>query len=538
MSLSRAVGRTHRSRWLGVLAAVAVVPVTVAFAASGATNSPSAARSALAGEEPGSVTVGVDSPLCTTQLMRVGAAVAKSETAADLPTGWMTFHITGPQGAVTPSPVVALSPDADNNQSGATYVMPAPPAEGQWQITASYGGDSVYGSADSLQPATTTVSTCNADQTALRLTADPPTAAPGAAVTFTAHVGFQDPGKPNPVSTDDVWSAWLAFYDGESLLGYGYTDVAEDYSGAAMWTVTGLSEGTHHIRAVYPGNWQLAWSSTDMTYVVGTDTKVATSTKVSVSPQPVLTGQKLTVTATVSPAETPLRGSKAYIGPTGTVTFRSPGSAGLNKSVPLVQGVARLTLPALPLGTRVTTAAYSGDDFYAPSSGSAQQTTWQAVARINAGGAAVNGWSADTNQRPSGYLSKGTRTEYIAAAVTTGRLQGPVPPAAVFHTERWDPASAPEMHWSIPAAKGTYVVYLYFAETYPPTMHVGARVFSVLVENSLALRNFDIYAAAGGANRAVARAVKTTVKDGRLTIDFRHGKRNPEISAIAVYRTS
>lgn len=72
----------------------------------------------------------------------------------------------------------------------------------------------------------------------------------------------------------------------------------------------------------------------------------------------------------------------------------------------------------------------------------------------------------------------------------------------MYGTERYGSAHA-SFGYSIPLANGTYNVSLDFAETYVTA--AGQRIFSVSINGTQVLTNFDIYAAAGGMNIAVQR---------------------------------
>ncbi len=80
-----------------------------------------------------------------------------------------------------------------------------------------------------------------------------------------------------------------------------------------------------------------------------------------------------------------------------------------------------------------------------------------------------------------------------------------VPPTAIFNTERYG-----AMTYTIPnrTAGRSYTVTLYFAETYLTA--AGQRLFNVPINGTTVLSSFDIYASAGGQNRAIARTFTTT----------------------------
>ena len=98
----------------------------------------------------------------------------------------------------------------------------------------------------------------------------------------------------------------------------------------------------------------------------------ATTTALTSSQNPSNFGQLVTFTATVTAQQGFYKGT-----PTGTVTF-TYGSTTLCNAVTLSGGVATCAYSALPVGSDVVTAAYSGDGNFAPSSGTVTQTVNQA----------------------------------------------------------------------------------------------------------------------------------------------------------------
>jgi hypothetical protein len=107
-------------------------------------------------------------------------------------------------------------------------------------------------------------------------------------------------------------------------------------------------------------------------------------------------------------------------------------------------------------------------------------------------------------------------------------------PATLFRTNVFDNPGRPELLFSIPTVPNqSYEVDLFFAEVWTGAFGVGRRVFDVMIEGSLALDNLDVFAVAGGGNRALTRTFQVT-GDGNLSIELLHVTQNPNISGIRV----
>ncbi|WP_138475803.1 malectin domain-containing carbohydrate-binding protein [Dyadobacter bucti] len=111
---------------------------------------------------------------------------------------------------------------------------------------------------------------------------------------------------------------------------------------------------------------------------------------------------------------------------------------------------------------------------------------------------------------------------------------------ALYMTER----SSAAFNYAIPVENGTMNVILHFAEIWfgapgKGAGGIGKRMFNVDMEGSRKLTNYDIYAKAGGAIRAIQETFSVTVTDGVLNINFLSGAANkPKISAIEVVPAS
>jgi hypothetical protein len=148
-------------------------------------------------------------------------------------------------------------------------------------------------------------------------------------------------------------------------------------------------------------------------------------------------------------------------------------------------------------------------------------TAGSPAVRIHAGGAAVtdaagNVWSADTS------YSGGTPWS------TTQNVAGTATPA-LYQTCRYGNGFSYQFN----VANGSYNVLLKFAEI--SRTAVGQRVFSVVINGTTVLSNFDIVAAAGGPLIAVDRTFPVTVSGGTITVQFLTGASDlPLINAIQI----
>ncbi len=144
---------------------------------------------------------------------------------------------------------------------------------------------------------------------------------------------------------------------------------------------------------------------------------------------------------------------------------------------------------------------------------------------VNAGGSAAGAFVADA------YFSGGS-TYSTTNAIDTTQITGSVPPQAVFQSERYG-----EFTYTIPnrTAGSAQTVTLYFSESYWTA--AGQRTFNVAINGTTVLTALDIFAAAGGANRAIARTFNATANSsGQVVIAFTRagGPDNPKVCGITV----
>src|SRR6185295_4877082 len=138
---------------------------------------------------------------------------------------------------------------------------------------------------------------------------------------------------------------------------------------------------------------------------------------------------------------------------------------------------------------------------------------------INSGGAATGSFTAD-------QFFSGGNTFANTATIDMSQITTNPPPAAIFNSERFG-----AMTYTIPNRSGAQTVTLYFAETF--VTGAGQRLFNVSINGTTVLSNFDIFASAGGANRAIARSFNTTANSsGQVVIQFISGTQNPKVNGI------
>ncbi|MGR3938065.1 beta strand repeat-containing protein [Streptomyces sp. BRA346] len=179
------------------------------------------------------------------------------------------------------------------------------------------------------------------------VTSTPNPSVPGQAVTYTATVASVPPGAFTPTGT-------VTF-----TLDAGVpVTVAVDAIGQASFTDSSLSVGSHTVTATYNGDANLDPSTGTSIQQVN---QGATTTSLTASPNPVVCGEAVTLTATVA-AVPPASGV-----PTGTVTFIISAD-GPALTAPLdATGQASVTVADLDVGTHLATAFYGGDTEFAAS---------------------------------------------------------------------------------------------------------------------------------------------------------------------------
>jgi hypothetical protein len=149
-----------------------------------------------------------------------------------------------------------------------------------------------------------------------------------------------------------------------------------------------------------------------------------------------------------------------------------------------------------------------------------------AAMAINSGGDASGSFDAD-NYFMGGNPASGS------AAIDRSAVTNPAP-QQVYQTERWGPST-----YSLPGFTPgqAYTVRLHFAEFH--WTGPGKRKFNVSINGVQVLTDFDIFAAAGGMNKAIVEEFNITAnKNGLIIIQYANGSvENAKSSGIEIYKT-
>ena len=145
---------------------------------------------------------------------------------------------------------------------------------------------------------------------------------------------------------------------------------------------------------------------------------------------------------------------------------------------------------------------------------------------IDCGGGAVSPWVADED------FSGGTESQ-SSNPISVAGVTNPAP-GAVYQSNRYG-----NCIYTIPGltAGASYTVRLHFAETFHTA--AGQREFNVLLNGNQVLTDFDIFATAGGQNKATVQQFTTTASSsGQVVIQFVSVVDNAQINGIEVYSNS
>jgi hypothetical protein len=248
-------------------------------------------------------------------------------SGAGVPAGTVTFT----EGATTLASNVTV--DGAGHAAFSTTTL----AVGSHTVTAAFTGASGWANSSGDDSGAPQVVNKAATTTAVSSSTNPSVFSQP--VTFTATVTANAPGSGVPTGT-------VTFKDGTATLGTG----ALDGSGHATFTSSTLSVASHSITAVYGGG--ASFNGSTSSTVTQTVNKDGSTTTVTSSLNPSVSGQAVTFTATV------VANAPGTAIPTGTVTFKDKnktlGTGSLNAA-----GQASLTTSTLSVGTHQITAVYA-----------------------------------------------------------------------------------------------------------------------------------------------------------------------------------
>ncbi len=216
-------------------------------------------------------------------------------------------------------------------------------AEGSYNITAMYGGDSNFGPSTSplVKLDVVPMGSQKPSTTALKISPNP--AQVGQTITFTAIVSGGVGIIGGPTGT-------VTFYNGSTKLA---TVTIDSSSSVVTYTSSSFDVGTYNITADYSGDGNFLPSKSDVVVlkVVPVGTLTPTTTTLTSSAPSSSFGSQVTFTATVAGG----MGNP----PTGTVSFLD-GSATIGTGT-LNNGVATFSTSNLSVGVHTITGQYSGD---------------------------------------------------------------------------------------------------------------------------------------------------------------------------------
>lgn len=275
-------------------------------------------------------------PAVVGQAVTFTATVTPSGGATGTPTGTVTFSVGGV--AVETDPLV----------NGAASYTTGPLALGPLAVSAAYSGDPIYHA--STSPVLT--ETVNPAKSAVVLAGSPNPVLTGQPVTLTATVSAVAPGSGTPGGT-------VTFSEGTVTLA-----TVNLVGGAASFTTSTFSTGTHRLTASYGGSANFKVSTSAVSSVI---VQANTTTSLTASAGPSVVGQTVTFTATVA-AVAPGTGT-----PAGQVVFTVDNVA--QAPVTLSGGIARFATNTLSLGGHTVRAAFAGSSTYLASASAALTQT-------------------------------------------------------------------------------------------------------------------------------------------------------------------
>ena len=315
-------------------------------------------------------------------------------------------------------------------------------------------------------------------------------------------------------ATDDVGVARVEFYEGTTLLA---SDTTAPYTTSIAFTAANNGAHAYTARAYDTAGQTGTSAAVTVTVDIGTADAPPTVSLAS-SAATVTAAGSITLTATATD-DVGVARVEFY---EGTTLLASDTTAPYTTSIAFTaanNGAHAYTARAYDTaGQTATSAAVTVTVNIGTSSGT--------TVSVNAGGSASGTFVADQ------YFTGGTAYTRTAT-VDLSQITSNPPPAAIFNSERYGAFT-----YTIPGftAGAAATVTLYFAEGYVSA--AGQRIFSVQINGTTVLSNFDIFASAGGRNRAIARTFSATANaSGQVVLRFVAGTQNPKVDGITVTST-
>lgn len=183
----------------------------------------------------------------------------------------------------------------------------------------------------------------------------------------------------------------------------------------------------------------------------------------------------------------------------------------------------------------------------APKSNSTSSAAPAAAAPAPAAAAATAATATSATPAPPVHINAGCTTNVVVNGVTwipgtpffdntdtSDRPDAPITvsdatlPKIIYTTEQYSMTK-----FTYPVPNGKYTVKLYFAETYDGIGAAGDRVFNFNVCGT-DVKNYDVFAKAGGSNKGLVETYPVTVSDKQVVITFTAVTQNPEINGIEI----
>ena len=287
-------------------------------------------------------------PSVTGQAVTITAVVNPIAPGTGAQTGTVMFE----DGGTTITGCAAMPVSA----AGLAMCAAAFATAGAHSLTAVYSGDSNF--SGSTSPVLIETVNQGATTTVVGSSVDPSVSGQG--VTYTATVSPLAPASGTPTGT-------AGFMDGATTIGGCAAQPL--IGGVASCSVVYPGAGSHAITAIYSGDPNFTASTSPL--LTQTVNPASTSTSLASSPNPTVTGEPVTLIATVSVAAP---GSGA---PTGTVAFLDGGTTVAGCAAQPVSGTGMATCATafVAVGSDTITAVYSGDaDFNSSTSAPLTQT--------------------------------------------------------------------------------------------------------------------------------------------------------------------